>query len=161
MSDGSIPDWLQRKHAAISEFEAEKQSQMLAKMTVRVEGASFWDQVCTRIKVVTENPPKGLWARFHHAPDSMNEQKDHCRIEIGYSCASPRFRYTDLWYELGGDFIQCRPMGEAESYLRLCVAEGKVRAINRSEPMSAEMVARFIAEPLIEYAMPAALAGVS
>jgi hypothetical protein len=161
MSADQMPEWLQRRHSAVASFEAERQTQKIAYMTVKAEGEAFWSQVCASLKVVADNPPAGLWARFHHAPDAMNEQKDHCRIEVGCSSFAPKHSYTDLWYIPGEAWIRYRPISGVESSLRLCVVDDKVCAVDRSESMSPQMVARLIAEPLIEYAMAAALAGVS
>jgi hypothetical protein len=161
MNNGQLPEWLRQKHAMIAEVEKEKQAQRLAKMTVKAEGETFWSRVCDELKVVADNPPEPLQVRYHHAPSSTSRHEDHCRIEIGYPCASPRFSYTDLWYVRGEDQIRYKPLRGADSSLRLCVVDGDVCAVSGSEPMSAEAVAEFIARPLLEFAMPAALAGVS
>ncbi len=161
MSNGQLPEWLRQKHAIFADVEKEKQAQRLAKMTVKAEGETFWRQVCDELKLVADNPPEPLQVRYHHAPSPTSRHEDHCRIEIGYSCASPRISYTDLWYVPGEEGIRYKQMLGAESYLRLCLVEERICAIGKSGPMSAEDVAEFIAKPLIEYAMPAALAGVS
>jgi hypothetical protein len=161
MNSGQLPEWLRRKHAILADVEKEKQTQRLATMTVRAEGETFWRQVCDELKLVADNPPEPLQARCHHAPSATSRHEDHCRIEIGYSCASPRLSYTDLWYVPGDERIRYKPLGKLLCSLRLCVVDGKLCVIGDSLPMSAEAVAQFIAEPLIEYAMPAALASVS
>lgn len=156
-----MPGWWQQQHAILADVAREQGAQQLAQMTVKAEGETFWWNVCDELKLLADNPPPRLQVRHHHGPSATSRYEDHCRIEIGYSCASPRFSYTDLWYVRGDGQIRYKPMRGADSSLRLCVVDGKVCAVGKSEPMSAEAVAEFIARPMLEYALPAALAGVS
>jgi hypothetical protein len=159
MDNGQLPEWLRQKRAVLADVNAEKQAQTLARMTIKAEGETFWAQVCEELKLVSDNVPEGLRGQFMHERSATSRHEDFCQIQISYSCSSSRQSHTNLWYTPGDECIRydAVPVGPKASLL-LCVVDGKICATSNSETMDAEAVARFIAEPMIEYAMVAALA---
>jgi hypothetical protein len=161
MTNEPLPFWLRNSREAFAEVKVAKRDQALSCLVVKAEGETFWSAVCSELELVSRNLPEELRCQFYHAPSESSRHEDHCRLGISYVCSSPRNSYTDLWYQRGHDRIRFRSVpGGEESYLALCVIDGKIGAMDRdgSKIMDAESVAGFIAKPMFDYVQVAALA---
>jgi len=75
---------------------------LLAKMTIKAEGAPYWAELRRELELIAKNTPAGILGNYSHSNFATSREEDHCRLTISFLSARPRYSYADLWYCLAG-----------------------------------------------------------